>query len=415
MADPLEPATVDSAAPTNALQVPSFRALWLNSVTFYLVANALRFVYGWVVLDGLDKGEAWQGFVVFMLGVPLLFVLLPAGVWADRIDPKKMLIGSQIALLMVMIGTAIAMGDGAGSLTILIVSAVLAGVITSIGSPVRSSLIPALLKGELLFSGIALNAIALTLSLVLGAVTARAFGDWFGFDGAFWWLGALTSLGTLALLKLVSPGPATTGDKATMREAVGEGLAFVWGERGIRTLFLLLAISGLMMTPIMFVTLQAHIKEELGRTAADAAPMLALMGVGIAASSVYIMRRGNMEQKAVKFMRAMLGGTTTMFLMGLTTAYWQVLVLAVVMGACGGFFINMNQGLIQANTPSEVMGRVMGLYALVSGGLTPFGALGIGLLASAIGTRLAMTIVSAIAFSCVLAIYLRGRVIREIG
>jgi len=415
MADLSEPATEQSAAPTNALQVPSFRALWLNSVTFYLVANALRFVYGWVVLDGLDKGEAWQGFVVFMLGIPLLFVLLPAGVWADRIDPKKMLIGSQVALLFVMVGTALAIGDGAGSLAILITSAVLAGVITSIGSPVRSSLIPVLLKGDLLFSGIALNAIALTLSLVLGAVTARAFGDWFGFDGAFWWLAALMAVGILVLLSLVSPGPATTGDKATMSQAVGEGLGFVWGERGIRTLFLLLSISGLMMTPIMFVTLQAHIKEELGRTAADAAPMLALMGVGIASSSVYIMRRGNMADKSVKFMRAMLGGTTTMFLMGLTTSYWQVLVLAVVMGACGGFFINMNQGLIQANTPPEVMGRVMGLYALVSGGLTPFGALGLGVLASAIGTGLAMSIVSAVAFSCVLAIYLRGKAIREIA
>ena len=162
MAETTKPA-VDSGAPTNALQVPSFRALWLNSITFYLVANALRFVYGWVVLDGLDKGEAWQGFIVFVLGLPLVFFLLPAGVWADRIDPKKMLIASQVALFLVMAGTAIAMGDGSGSLTILIVSAIFAGIITSIGSPVRSSLIPALLKGDLLFSGIALNAIALTL------------------------------------------------------------------------------------------------------------------------------------------------------------------------------------------------------------------------------------------------------------
>ena len=401
--------------PTNALAVPSFRALWLNSLTFYLVANALRFVYGWVVLDGLNKGEAWQGGVIFILGIPLLFLLLPAGVWADRLDPKRMLIGSQIALLVVMAGTALLMGSGAGSLPLMIVSALLAGIVTSIGSPVRSSLIPALLKGDLLYSGIALNAIALTLSLVLGAVTARAFGDWFGFDGAFWWLAALTALGTLILMQLVSPGPATKGDKATLSEAAGHGLRYVWNEPGIRTLFVLLAVSGLMMTPIMFVTLQAYIKEDLGRTAADAAPMLALMGVGIAVSSVYIMRRGSMDQKAVKFMRAMFGGTTCMFLMGRTTAFWQVLVLAVVMGMCGGFFINMNQGLIQSNTPPEMMGRVMGLYALVSGGLTPFGALALGFMGQAMGNGAAISIVSAMAFLIVLLIYTRGKAIREIS
>lgn len=404
-----------STSPTNALAVPSFRALWLNSVTFYLVANALRFVYGWVVLDGLELGEEWQGAVVFVLGIPLLFLLMPAGVWADRVDPKKMLLGSQVALLLVMVGTAIGMGEGAGSLALILVSALLAGVVTSIGSPVRSSLIPALLKGDLLYSGIALNAIALTLSLVLGAVSARAFGDWFGFDGAFWWLAFLVGVGTLVLTRLVSPGPATTGAKATLRDAVGEGLRFVWGERGIRSLFVLLTVSGLMMTPIMFVTLQAHIKEELGRDAADAAPMLALMGVGIAVSSVYIMRKGSMEQKSVKFMRAMLGGTTCMFLMGRTTAYWQVLILAFVMGACGGFFINMNQGLIQSNTPSEMMGRVMGLYGLVGGGLTPFGALGLGFLGAGIGIGNAISLVSACAFLIVLFIYLRDKQIRLIN
>jgi len=401
--------------PTNALQVASFRALWLNSLTFYLVSNALRFVYGWVVLDGLEKSEAWQGGVIFILGVPMMFLLLPAGVWADRLDPKRLLMGSQIALLIAMAGTALFMGGGAGSLGLIIVSAVLAGVVTSFGSPVRSSLIPALLQGDLLYSGIALNAIALTLSLVLGAVSARAFGDWFGFDGAFWWLAALTALGVLFLAFLESPGPATTGDKATLREAVGQGLRYVWDEAGIRMLFVLLAVSGLMMTPIMFVTLQAHIKEDLGRTAADAAPMLALMGLGIAISSVYIMRKGSMEDKSVKFMRAMLGGTTTMFLMGRTTDYWQVLVLGLIMGMCGGFFINMNQGLIQANTPQEKMGRVMGLYALVAGGLTPIGALGMGFLASGIGTADAISIVSAAAFAIVLAIYMRSKSIREIN
>jgi len=405
----------DGNQPTNALAVPSFRALWINSITFYLVANALRFVYGWVVLDGLLLGERWQSVVVFVLGIPLLFLLLPAGVWADRLDPKRMVIGSQAMLGLTMIGTALLIGNGAGSIGLLLASAVLAGISTSVGSPVRSSLIPALLKGDLLYSGIALNAIALTLSLVLGAVSARAFGDWFGFDGAFYWLAGLTVVGTLVLLQLQSPGPATSGSEDTLRQAVVEGLRFVWGERGIRTLFVLLAVSGLLMTPIMFVTLQAYIKEELGRTAGDAAPMLALMGVGIAASSLVIMRRGNMENKSVNFMRAMLGGTTCMFLMGITTAYWQVLVLAVLMGMCGGFFINMNQGLIQANTPPAMMGRVMGLYALVSGGLTPFGALALGFFGAEVGTGNGISIASALAFAIVLLIYVRGTSIRQIS
>ena len=55
------------------------------------------------------------------------------------------------------------------------------------------------------------------------------------------------------------------------------------------------------------------------------------------------------------------------------------------MGLAGGFFITMNQGLIQSTTPKELMGRVMGLYLLVQFGLMPVGALGLGWAASFIG------------------------------
>jgi MFS family permease len=164
----------------------------------------------------------------------------------------------------------------------------------------------------------------------------------------------------------------------------------------------------------MFVTTQAHIKEELGRSAGDAAPVIAMMGVGIAVTSVFIMRRGNMANKGVAFMRAMLLGTSSQILMGRTTEYWQVMVLALFMGMCGGFFINMNQGLIQANTPTELMGRVMGLYALVQNGLTPLGALVFGVLASTIGTGNAISLGSAVAFAVVLIIFLTSTEIRKI-
>ena len=405
----------DASAKTSALGVPAFRYLWLNSLSFFLVGNGLRFVYGWVVLDGLERGEAWQGFVVFVLGVPSFFLLIPSGVWADRLDPKRMLIATQIALCAVMAGTAFALGSGSGSLTLLVVSATLAGSATALGGPVRSALIPLLLDGDLLYGGIALNAIAITFSLVLGAVTAKLAGDRFGFDGAFWYLAVLTIAGIVVVLPMRSPRRSTTRDRDTMRQAMGKGLSFVWSQRSIRTLFLLLSISGLIVVPIMFVTVQAHIKEELGRSAGDAAPVFALMGVGIAITSVFIMRRGSMANKSVAFMRSMMLVGVTLIVVGFSTEYWQVLALALVIGLCGGFFINMNQALIQSNTPPEVMGRVMGLYALVQVGMTPLGALILGFSASAIGTGATISIGAAIGFTIVVLVYVMSSSIREIN
>lgn len=411
----------DAPGPKNALGVPNFRFLWLNSVTFFLAFNALRFVYGWVVLDGLnadgqlDNAAFWQSLVVFMLGVPSFFLLLPSGVMADRVDPKRMLVATQASMLVVMVATALAMGSGAGSLPLLIISALCAGAAGSMGGPVRSSLIPLVLPERLLYSGIALNAIAMTLSLVFGAITARAFGNLFGFDGAFWYMTVLLVAGLIALNRLRSPGPATKGNTTTMRQAMGEGIKFVWNERGIRVLFVLLSVSGAIMTPIMFVTILAHLKDELGRDAADGAYTILAMGIGLLITSAFVMRQGDMANKSVLFMRAMVGGCTCQILMGQANHFWQVLVLSLLMGMCGGFFITMNQGLIQGNTPPDKMGRVMSLYALVQAGFTPVGALVLGVAASAIGTGLTISIGAAIGLITVLIIYMTSTSIREIN
>ena len=97
-------AVAADAVPSNALRVRSFRYLWLNSITFALVMNATRFVYGWVVLDGLNRSESQQGLVVFLLGIPTLVLVLPAGVWADRLDRRWLLLGTQAGVVEFHVG-----------------------------------------------------------------------------------------------------------------------------------------------------------------------------------------------------------------------------------------------------------------------------------------------------------------------
>jgi len=111
----------------------------------------------------------------------------------------------------------------------------------------------------------------------------------------------------------------------------------------------------------------------------------------------------------------MMVGTAITFLVGRSNSFTQVIALSFVMGLAGGFFINMNQGLIQANTPQPMMGRVMGLYTLVTVGLLPFGALLLGLLASVVGVGNAISIAGAIGFGIVLITYIRNADLRQLA
>jgi MFS family permease len=189
----------------------------------------------------------------------------------------------------------------------------------------------------------------------------------------------------------------------------------VLGDPHLKTLFGLLLTASLTINPAIMVTIQAHVKDELGQDAGQAALPLALMGLGIAITSFVVMRKGDMRNKGAIFQRAMMCGAAITFLVGRTTSFSQVLVLAFLMGLAGGFFINMNQGLVQANTPPPLMGRVMGLYTLVNIGLMPFGALTIGIAASWIGTGNAISGAAAIGFAVVVTTYVRNTDLRRLG
>ncbi len=410
-----EQVTGASMRPANPLSVHAFRNLWFNNVAFFLVANAQRFVFGWLVLDGLLRSESIQGLVVFTLGLPATLLVLQAGAWADRWDRRRMLIVTQIVGGAVMAATAIVVGTGTVDLAWVILSTLLAGSAAAIGSPVRSALIPMLVARDQLFGAIALNAIAITLSMILGPVLAKVVGDQFGFEGAFWFQAILMFVGVLFLLRLDVPPHEQTRERRSVVAETRTALRHVLDDPHLKTLFGLLLTASLTINPSVMVTIQALVKDELGQDAGQAALPLALMGLGIAITSFVVLRKGDMKNKGAVFQRAMICGTIITFLTGRSTTFAQVLVLAFLMGLAGGFFINMNQGLVQASTPQALMGRVMGLYTLVNIGLMPFGALAIGVLASRIGTGNAISVAAAIGFAVVTTTYIRNAELRRLG
>lgn len=406
---------VGRPSPIGALEVEGFRRLWGNNAAYFMTVNALRFVLGWYVLDGLERGEREQGLVVFALGIPALFLMLQAGAWADRLDPRRLLITTQVAALAVLAAAAVLIAADRASLPVIIVLAAGAGATTTVGQPVRASLIPMLAGREHLFGAIALNALAMTMSMILGPVLAQAVGKRFGFDGAVWLLVVLMTIGLAIIWSLqVPPRDQPARPRRSIITETIEAIGHVSHDTALRKLFLLLTVAGLTVNPSVMVTSQAFVKEDLGRSSGDAAPLLAMMGLGIAITSVVVMGKGDMANKGAAFMRAMMTGSTMVFLMGRTTEYWQLIPLMLGMGLAGGFYINMNQGLIQANTPQALMGRVMGLYTLVQVGFMPIGALALGYIASLVGSGTTMSGAALVALAIVVATYLTSPDLRTL-
>ena len=348
------------------------------------VSNAQRFAIGWLVLDGLGGNEIRQGMAVFMLGVPVAFIVMQAGALADRVDRRSLLIRSQVGLLLVVLATLILLGLDQLTYSWVLILSALSGVAQAFGQPVRQALIPLLVPERLLMNAVALNALAMTTSMVLSAPLVKIAGDLFDFEGVYGLQVVMLIVGLFFLRRLQTP-PVTESPKRRLIQEAASALRHVVNDLRLRVLFLLLAVASISVNAAVMVTMQAKVKSELLRDSGDMAYLLGVMAVGIAITSVVVMRKGDMKRKGGKFQQAMMCGSALVICMGQASSFKVLLPLFFLMGLAGGFFITMNQGLIQSATPRELMGRVMGLYLLVQFGFMPIGALGLGWAASLAG------------------------------
>ncbi len=388
----------------SAFKSRPFTYLWINTMSFALVQATQRFAFVWLVIEavdigGLGKGPAWSGAVFFALGIPVLFVTIPAGVLADRMNRRWLVLGSQL----IAVGVTAAAGAIilAGAMTTLIALLLAAGVgaTIAVGLPVRNAIVPTVVDRDTLLKAIVMMSMAMNISQIAGpGLGGIAIGQW-GIGGAFIAQGVVLLIGTLALIPLRVPQVRKTEEHQQPLQELKEGLRFVWGHRGIRTLILLLAGTGVFMIGPFGTLLPQIAKDELGRGPEAAGLLFTFMGAGMMVSSLAIASLPNLKNKGGWFIGSLMMAGMILPALGLSPWYALTATVMFIGGMGGGIFMNLNQVLVQANTAPEMMGRVVGVHTLAFQGLGPFGGLLAGMMAAVMGAPLWMAISGAILFT----------------
>ncbi len=373
---------VDNAAkPQGAfgvLRLRSFRLLWLNTLGFVLVQSTQRFAFVWLILELGSKSDV-SGRLLFVMGVPALFISLPVGVMSDRVNRRMLLLLSQTGAFVVTLVTSILVSSDritTGSATL---CAAILGLFIAIGQPVRTAIVPTLVPQEHLMNAIIVSVVASNLALILGpAIAGPAISRW-GIEGAFWVQAFLYGVGFLALAPLKLPAVAARADRPRLRSELAAGVGFIARHPDIRTLFILLMGSVIfMMSPWMVLGPQ-FAREEVGATGASATFLYTMLGLGQFTTSMWLLRNSHrVKQKGLWFMLGLTTGATVQIFIGPAPSYIALALILFAWGLTGGFYLNLNQTLLQGNTPPEVMGRVMSVHSLLMVGLAPMGALLIG-------------------------------------
>lgn len=366
--------------PSELFAIRSFRLLWTNSFLFTLVQSTQRFAFVWLAL-GLGARSDISGVILFVMGVPALLISLPVGVLSDHFNRRVLLISSQVGAFVITTVTAVLVTTGTISIPWAIACSFTSGIFIALGSPVRSAIVPSLVQRDKLVGAIAVSTIGNNIALIVGPATAGPMIKTWGIQGAFWFQALLYALGLLALLPLELPASANTERRQLRSEVLG-GLRYIGCNAAVRSFFVLLGCSVLFMMSPWIVLGPQIAKEQVGASGSQTTLLFALLGVGQLITSLGIMRWNHLiRQKGLWFMCGLCWGSSVQVLLGQSGGFLTMGLFLFMWGIGGGFYMNLNQTLIQNNTPPEVMGRVMAIQSLLMSGLAPAGALLVGVIA----------------------------------
>ena len=352
-----------------------YRSYWLANFVYFLVFGAQRFALVLLVLE-LSERSGLGGVVGFALGIPAFFITVPAGVWADRIDRRKMMIASDIAGAAVAGVVATLWWAGAISVPVAMVLALATGVVTAFVQPPLTSIVQMIVAPARLTQGIVLRTMGQNRAQFFGTAGGGIAIATLDYGGAFAVLAAGYVVGGVAMLGVHLPVAApSTVARPSMREAASEGMRFVFSDPALRGLVIFSVISGLFMLGPTFVPIPEIAREKLAIGPSLNSLLLALLGVGMFCMSLFLLTRREMHRKGNWFVVNLLFAGPLMILTGWSGTYWFTAVMMVLWGLGGDVYVNLNQTLIQTNTPNAMMGRVMSIYMLSIAGIIPLGSL----------------------------------------
>jgi predicted MFS family arabinose efflux permease len=348
-----------------------FRLVWLGACTSSVGTWMQIVAQGWLIYR-LTHSPFLLGLDQFLGGIPIFLFSLIGGVAADRIERRKILLGSQYvqlasaALLTVLVAT-----DKVHIWHILCLSFV-SGFAQAFGGPAYQALIPNLVDREDMPNAIALNSIQFNLAVMIGPALA---GQALAKLGEAWCFGLKTVsfLAPIVALSIITTRflPQKTTD--SMLRSLKEGIKFVRRQEAMEALIVLAFLMTALSMPLrsqlpVFVGLFHRGPEAYGT-------WLSLLGVGSIGGSLTIAWLGNLRHKGrmALLMLVCLGtgilGFSASQLLPVNLAF-----LVLVGFSMMGVFATVNS-LVQLNVTEEMRGRVMSVYNCAFRGGMPMGNL----------------------------------------
>lgn len=377
------PPAARGPAMLRALQHRNFRLFFFGQLLSLPGTWIQAVAQSWLIYR-LTDSAALLGLAGFAGQFPVFLMAPFGGALADRVDRRRLLVGTQVASSVLALLLAALTLSGQVTVWQVFALAALLGLVNGVDLPARQAFTVELVGREDLPNAIALNSSAFNSArligpAVAGVLVAAAGEGWcFLLNG----LSYVTVLAALAAMRLAPVArPVHTG---SLLAHIGDGVRFVRGHVPIRSLLLLLGMVSLAGMPYA-VLMPLFADRILGGGAQGLGILMSCAGGGALLGALALAARRSPRGLTAWVAWAAFGFGLGLVAFSLSRSFWLSGLLLVPTGLALIVQMAASNTLLQLLVPDALRGRVMSLYSMMFMGMAPLGALLAGSLAELIG------------------------------
>ncbi|MEJ7568164.1 MAG: MFS transporter [Gaiellaceae bacterium] len=369
----------------------NYRLFFVGQLVSVIGTWMQNIALAWLVIE-LTSSPLAVGILAFCRFAPFTVFGLFAGVVADRVENRKLVIATQLFSMVLSAVLTVIVLTGSATLWLVYVIATLGGCALVFDAPGRHALTFQLVGRDELPNAVALNASLFNASRVVGPSLAGVLIAAFGVGVCFAintvsFLAVLTSLLLMRKEELVPV--ARDAEPPSMLRSIGEGLRYARRTPHVR---LILAIVTVVSTVgFNFHVILPLLASETLNTGPEVFGILsAFFGAGALVGALLTAALGRASWKVLV---AGTGGfSLSLLALAPLTAVWGCAILLFVTGTCFTLWTSNANSILQLGAPDHLRGRVVSLYLWAFAGLAPIGGLLAGFLTDLGGTPLAFVV-----------------------
>jgi DHA3 family macrolide efflux protein-like MFS transporter len=376
---------------------------WKKRVAVFLVGQTIttfgsflvQYAIMWHLTLSTKSGTVLALAAVFGF-LPQAIVSIFAGVWADRVNRKVMIIVSDSSIAVATFGLAVLMLSGIDDLWLIFLVMAVRSVGAGVQSPAISALLPQIVPTDKLMRINGINSSIQSSMMLLAPVAAAAVYASMSLVGILFIdvVTAIIGLSLLATVAVPTLARVTSAEKPSYFADLKDGINYIFTHQLVRWVMAIFAIVFLLivapsnLSPLMLV-------REFGTEIWKLTVLELSFGVGMALGGALIATLASKLDRITMMISTSVAFGVLAIVMGFTTNLILFFSLFFVIGLIVPAFSTSAMTLLQETVEPERQGRVFGFVGIVIAVAMPLGMAILGPLADVVSVELLLIITGA--------------------